>query len=78
MHTRTDEIADGMFRLSTSVPDAPLVFNQFLLRADEPLLFHTGFRGAVSARLGGSRASCPSIRCAGSRSVTSRATSAAR
>jgi flavorubredoxin len=44
MQTRTDEIADGVFRLSTSVPDAPLVFNQFLLRAEEPLLFHTGFR----------------------------------
>jgi flavorubredoxin len=44
MQTRTDEIADGVFRISTTVPDAPLVFNQFLLRAEAPLLFHTGFR----------------------------------
>jgi flavorubredoxin len=44
METRTDEIADGIFRLSTYVPDAGLTINQFLVRADEPLLFHTGMR----------------------------------
>ena len=44
MQTRTDEIADGVFRLSTSIPDSPVIFNQFLLRAEEPLLFHTGGR----------------------------------
>ncbi|MFM8305478.1 MAG: MBL fold metallo-hydrolase [Actinomycetota bacterium] len=42
METRTDEIADDIFRFSTFVPDAGMVFNQFLVRADEPLLFHTG------------------------------------
>jgi len=44
MHTRTDEIADGIFRFSTFAPDAGLTFNQFLIRAGEPLLFHTGPR----------------------------------
>jgi flavorubredoxin len=48
METRTDEIADGIFRFSTYVaevaPPAGFTFNQFLIRADEPLLFHTGPR----------------------------------
>ena len=47
MDTRIDEIADGIFRLSTLVPDigpTGFTFNQFLVRADEPLLFHTGPR----------------------------------
>jgi len=42
--TTTTEIADDIFRISTFVPDAGLVFNQILVRADEPLLFHTGMR----------------------------------
>ena len=49
METRCDEIAAGIFRLSTHVPEvappAGFTFNQFLIRADEPLLFHTGPRG---------------------------------
>ena len=48
MVTKTAEIADGIFRLSTHVPDiAPphgFTFNQFLIVADEPLLFHCGPR----------------------------------
>jgi flavorubredoxin len=48
MDTRVDEIADGIYRLSTWVPDvappAGFTFNQFLVVADEPLLFHTGPR----------------------------------
>jgi flavorubredoxin len=47
MHTRTDEIADGIFRISTLLADiAPggFAFNQFLVRAEAPLLFHTGPR----------------------------------
>jgi flavorubredoxin len=48
MHTRVDEIADGVYRLSTLVPEvappAGFSFNQFLLMADEPLLFHCGHR----------------------------------
>ena len=48
MMTRTSEIADGIFRLSTLVPNVTpdgFTFNQFLIKADEPLLFHTGPRG---------------------------------
>jgi flavorubredoxin len=44
METTTDEIADGIHRLSTYVPEADLMFNQYLVEADEPLLFHTGLR----------------------------------
>ena len=48
MQTRIDEIGANIFRLSTYVPEvappAGFTFNQFLLLADEPLLFHTGQR----------------------------------
>lgn len=47
MNTLTDEIADGIYRFSTCVPEAApggFTFNQFLIKADEPLLFHTGPR----------------------------------
>jgi flavorubredoxin len=48
METKIDEIADGVFRLSTFIREVPptgLVFNQFLVLGEEPLLFHTGMRG---------------------------------
>lgn len=44
METRTDEIADGIFRLSTFVPEPGIMFNQFVVKAEQPLLFHTGQR----------------------------------
>ena len=48
METRIDEIADGIYRLSTLVPEvappAGFTFNQFLIKADQPLLFHLGHR----------------------------------
>ncbi len=44
MNTTTTEIADNIFRISTFVPDAGMSFNQILIKADEPLLFHTGMR----------------------------------
>ena len=48
MDTRVDDIADGIFRLSTLVPDigpTGFTFNQFVVRGDEEsLLFHTGPR----------------------------------
>ena len=47
METKIDQIADGVFRLSTFVPQVEpggLAFNQFLITGDEPLLFHTGLR----------------------------------
>jgi flavorubredoxin len=47
MQTKTHEIADGIYRLSTCVADAApggFTFNQFLINAEDPLLFHTGPR----------------------------------
>jgi len=47
MTTTIDEIATGIYRLSTFVPQigpTGFTFNQFLLDDDEPLLFHTGHR----------------------------------
>jgi flavorubredoxin len=48
METRINEIASGIYRLSTFVPDiappAGFTFNQFLVLGDAPLLFHTGPR----------------------------------
>jgi flavorubredoxin len=44
METITTEIADDIFRISTFVADAGMSFNQILINADEPLLFHTGMR----------------------------------
>lgn len=42
--TRIDEIADGIYRISTVVADGAFTHNQYLLLDDEPLLFHTGHR----------------------------------
>lgn len=39
------EIAPDFYRISTYVPEIDLQFNQFLIKDDEPLLFHTGMRG---------------------------------
>lgn len=38
------EIAPDVFRISTYFPEMNLQFNQFLVKDDEPLLFHTGMR----------------------------------
>ena len=70
MDTKIDEIADGIYRLSTFVPEiappAGFTFNQFLILGDEPLLFHTRLcdqRSAVSFHPNN---------CAGSPSATMR------
>ncbi len=44
MTTEITEIAPDMFRLSIYESAFNLQFNHFLIRDDEPLLFHTGFR----------------------------------
>ena len=48
MNTTVTEIGDRIYRLSTFVPEiappAGFVFNQFLIDADEPVLFHCGPR----------------------------------
>ena len=46
-NTTIDQINDGIYRISTWIPDVTPVgftFNQFLVVGDEPLLFHTGPR----------------------------------
>ena len=52
MDIRTDEIAERIYRLSTFLPavgPSGLTFNQFLVDADEPLLFHCGQRALFPA-----------------------------
>ena len=53
METRVDEIADGIYRLSTFVPSvggpAGFTFNEFLIDADEPLLFDCGQRALFAS-----------------------------
>jgi flavorubredoxin len=47
METKINEIAERIYRLSTFVPDigpTGFTFNQFLVDADEPTIFHTGPR----------------------------------
>ena len=58
MDATIDEIADGIYRLSTYAPQvappAGLTYNVFLVQGDDPLLFHTGKRRmfpAVAAAL---------------------------
>jgi len=43
--TRITEIAPDIYRISTFIPEANLQFNQFLVRDEQPLLFHTGMKG---------------------------------
>jgi flavorubredoxin len=45
MTPRIDEIAPDLYRISVYVKDFDLQFNHFLIKDDEPLLFHTGMRG---------------------------------
>jgi flavorubredoxin len=47
--TRIDEVAAHIYRISTPIPPSPELppgfsFNQYLIAADQPLLFHTGPR----------------------------------
>lgn len=44
MESTVTEIAPDTFRISTYVSEASLQFNQFLVRDEEPFLFHTGMR----------------------------------
>ncbi len=40
--TRITEIAADLYQISTFIPEVNLQFNQFLVRDEQPLLFHTG------------------------------------
>src|SRR6266404_5356235 len=43
--TQITEIAPDIYRISTFIPEGNLQFNQFLVRDEQPLLFHTGMKG---------------------------------
>ncbi|HEY3091426.1 MAG TPA: MBL fold metallo-hydrolase [Jatrophihabitantaceae bacterium] len=48
MQASVDQIAERIYRISTYVPEigpTGFTFNQFLVDAEEPLLYHTGMRG---------------------------------
>lgn len=47
--TSLTEIAPDLYRISTYVSGAGLQFNQFLVRDEQPLLFHTGMRSLFPA-----------------------------
>lgn len=44
--TNIAEVGEGLYRINTpvAIPGQQFSFNQYLLMADEPLLFHTGLR----------------------------------
>src|SRR3982750_1209245 len=42
--TSITEIAPDLYRISIYVPEANLQFNHFLVKDDEPMLYHTGMR----------------------------------
>jgi flavorubredoxin len=58
MDARVDEIAERIYRISTYIPEIPpsgFTFNQFVIDAEEPMLYHTGMRGlfpSVGAAVG--------------------------
>jgi len=47
--TSINEIAPDLFRVSIYVPKADMQFNHFLVRDEEPLLFHAGLKGMFPA-----------------------------
>jgi flavorubredoxin len=49
MTPRIDEVATHVYRISLYVPQFDLQFNHFLIRDEQPLLFHAGLRGMFSA-----------------------------
>ncbi len=43
--TRIDEIAPDVFRICLYSDQEDMQFNHFLIRDDEPLLYHAGYKG---------------------------------
>jgi flavorubredoxin len=50
---QVDEIAENVFRISTYIKEFNLGFNQFLIKDDEPLLYHTGMKAIFPSTLEG-------------------------
>lgn len=42
--TTINEIAPDLYRISVWVPEFNMQFNHFLIKDDEPMLYHTGMR----------------------------------
>ena len=49
MQTVVDEITAGIYRLSTYIEEADFMFNQYLIDANQPLLFHCGMQGLFAS-----------------------------
>lgn len=43
--SQVTEISPDFFKISTFIPEFNIQFNQFLVRDEEPLLYHTGMKG---------------------------------
>jgi flavorubredoxin len=61
--TNLAEIAEGIFRINTPIPPSVMPggfsFNQYLIRDEEPLLFHTGPRALLAQVRGAIQAAMP-------------------
>jgi flavorubredoxin len=53
MQSRVTEIAKETYRISSFHPDDRIQFNQFLIKDDEPFLWHTGFKKTFQTTLAG-------------------------
>ncbi len=53
MQSRVTEIAKDTYQISTFHPDYRIQFNQFLIKDDEPFLWHTGFKKMFPTTLAG-------------------------
>jgi hypothetical protein len=72
------EIAPNIYRISIFAQWANLQFNHFLVKDDEPLLYHTGLRGCTRKFARPSQSSSTFPSCATSASAISSQTSAGR
>ena len=59
--TSVDEVAAGIYRISTPLDVIPggFTFNSYLIDDDEPVLFHTGYRKLFDSTLQGIKAVMP-------------------
>src|SRR4029453_11015389 len=49
MMAQIPQISPDIYRISTFIPEGNLQFNQFLVRDEQPLLYHTGMKGLFPA-----------------------------
>jgi hypothetical protein len=69
---KINEIAPDVYRISVFVPEIHLQFNHFLIKDDEPLLYHTGLRKMFPFCMKRSKPSLNPGYCGGSALATSR------